>query len=461
MSNLTRRNVLRGAGAMLALPWMESLAPRGLLAAADKLDRPPVRSAFLFFPNGVVPQNWYPKGDAEKGWEITPMLKPLDGLRDDFLLLENLWHKETVGRNGHWAKVPAWLAGGYVERGHGGDIDTGGTSIDQIMAQQVGHQTPLPSIELAVDEPYSGIDNAGGGFPRIVGSHISWRDPHTPIARERYPQQAFDRLFRTGKKFPRVPGVKPDSEVVRQSLQRDDASVIDLVLDDAKSLQRRISGNDKVKLDEYLESVRAVERRLEAELKPHPRWENDPAGFALERPEPGIPKNHPEHVDLMLDIMLLAFWTDTTRVGSFMFGNAQTGRQFNFIDGLPEKSYHGLSHHRDEPKQRAQYEKIGTWHVARFSQLLEKMKKLDEGGSSLLDNCQILFGSTLSDGNRHDPHNLPLILAGKAGGSLKPGRRVRSKVDTPMCNLLAGMAQRMGVEIEKFGDGTGTLSGLG
>ncbi|MEM9481700.1 MAG: DUF1552 domain-containing protein [Verrucomicrobiota bacterium] len=454
-----RRNFLRGLGATLALPWMESLAPRGAMAAAAKLDRPPVRTAFLFFPNGVVPENWKPKGDGED-YEFTPMLKSLAPHKAEFNLIENLWHSETVGRNGHWAKVPAWLAGGYVERGSGADLDTGGTSIDQRIAREIGHASILPSLELGVDEPYSGIDNVGGGFPRILGSHIAWRDPHTPVPKEIIPRLAFDRLFRTGSAFPVVSGLNPRSEQVAQALQRDDASVIDIVLNDAKSLQRRVSSYDRTKLDEYLDSVRAVERRLEAGFVPPKRWINEKP-FDLKRPAPGVPRSHKEHVRLMLDIMMLAFWTDTTRVGTFMFGNAQTGRSFDFINGVPNRGYHSLSHHREDKEQRDQYEKIGTWHVEQFAYLLGRMKNLDEGGSSLLDNSQILFGTSLKCGNRHDPHDLPLIVAGKAGGLMRPGRRVRALEDTPMNNLLVAMAQNAGTKIESVSDSTGRMTGLG
>ena len=451
----TRRNVLRGIGATLALPWMESISAAGPVKG-NRLAEPPLRSAFMFFPNGVVPENWMPPGEDE-AWETTPMLKPLHHLKSEFLLLENLWHEQTVGRNGHWPKVPAWLSGGFVERGSGADLDTGGTSIDQVIAREMGHQSTLPSIELGVDQPTSGIDNVGGGFPRILGSFISWRDPHTPVQREISPQQAFDRLFRTRNKFPRVPGIGPDSPIVQNSLQQDDASILDLVLDDAKSLKNRVSRHDQTKLS--LDSVRAVERRIQTAAKPQPRWVNEKR-LKMKRPPADVPENHKAHLRLMLDIMVLAFWTDTTRVSTFMFGNAQTGREFDFLPGVRKKSYHGLSHHRNDKDTKAEYERIGTWHVEQFAYLLERMKDLDEGGSSLLANSQILFGTSLHDGNRHTEKNLPLIVAGGGKGKLKPGRRVRQPKDTPMCNLLLSMAQNAGVERDRFGDSTGTVNGL-
>ncbi|QGJ68536.1 Secreted protein containing DUF1552 [Planctomycetales bacterium 10988] len=455
---IPRRTLLKGLGASLALPWLEAMTPTICSAAQSKqLSEPPRRIAYLFMPNGVRPDHWTPPGDGEK-WEMTPMLKPLANVKDELILLENLWHEQTTGRNGHWPKVPAWLSGGFVVRTSGRDMDTGNISADQFLAQKIGMRTPLPSLELGVDAAYTGVDNIGGGFTRIYGSHIAWKDPHTPVPKEILPQLAFDRLFRSGTAGPVLSGFNPNTQAVNQSLQRDDNSVLDLVLEDAKSLQRKVSTKDRLKLAEYLESVRAVERQIENSMKPQVRWINE-GKYELARPGQGIPEDHQEHVRLMLDIMMLAFWTDSTRIATFMFGNAQTGRNFSFIDGV-KGSFHQLSHHRDEPKIRDQYEKIGYWHVEQVAYCLEKMKQLDEGGSSLLDNSMVLFGSSLKDGNRHDNHDLPLVLAGRGAGALRPGRRVRAEVDTPFCNLHLALIQRMGVEIETFGDSTASLKGL-
>ena len=455
-TQLNRRGFLRGMGATMALPWMESIghAPGAETIVKKGLAAPPVRSAFLFFPNGVVPKNWHSKNNAD--FTDSPMLKALAPHKDEVLLMKNLWHKQTVGRNGHWPKVPAWLSGGFVERGNGGDIDTGGTSVDQLIARQVGHRSILPSFELGTEPPRTGIDNVGGGFPRMVGSYISWRDPHTPVAKEIVPQLAFDRLFRTGSRLPPIPGMAPDSERARAMLQRDDASILDLVLDDAKSLRGRLSHVDKSKLEEYLESVREVERRVEASIEPPARWVNDQK-LNLMRPGKAIPGSHEEYLKLMLDIMVLAFWTDSTRVATFMLADAQSGRKYDFLPGVRRKSWHGLSHHRNEEKTRDEYQRIATWHVEQFAYLLERMKNLDEGGSSLLDNSQILFGTSISDGNSHNEHDLPLVVAGKAGGRIHTGRRLESPRDTPMCNLLLSMAQNMDVKADKFGDSTGVL----
>jgi len=454
---ISRRSMLQGVGAALVLPWLEAMTP-AIARGAESLAAPPTRAAFLFMPNGVVPQHWTPDGDGED-WAPKPMLEPVAHLKDDFLLLENLYHDQTEGRNGHWPKVPAWLSGGFVVRTSGSDMDVGNISLDQHLARKIGHHTPLPSLELGVDAAYSGVDNIGGGFTRIYGSHIAWRDPHTPVPKEIVPQLAFDRLFRTGKSIPVVSGFTPNQELVNQSLQRDDTSVLDLVMEDAKSLERKVSKNDRLKLGEYLESVRAVEKRIETAMKPQKRWINE-GKFDVPRPGQGIPEVHEEHVRLMLDIMVLAFWTDTTRISTFMFGNAQTGRNFSFIDGV-NGSFHGLSHHRNEIDKRDQYEKIGTWHMHQVAYVLEKMKSLNEGDGSLLDHSMVLFGSSLKDGNRHDHHDLPLILAGRGNGTLQPGRRLRYKKDTPFCNLFVSMLNRMGIDDQKFGDSTGPLANLG
>ena len=453
MKPISRRTVLRGAGVALALPWLEAMAD----AAKVSLAKPPVRTAFIFMPNGVVPEHWTPAGDDES-FELTPYLQSLAGMKDDITLVENLWHAQTTGRNGHWPKVPAWLSGGYVVRSTGQRLDTGGVSIDQVLARQLGTETPLPSLELGIDAPRTGVDGIGGGFARIYGSYISWRDPSTPVAREIIPQLAFDRLFRTNS-APVLSGIDPNHPAIRNSLIRDDKSVLDLAMESAKTLQRKVGTSDRAKIDEYLESVRSVERRLAASLQPQKRWLNE-TKLDIGRPAAGIPVDHQEHVRLMMEILLLAFWTDTTRISTLMLGDAQTGRDFSFLDGV-KGSFHKLSHHRDDPRVRDQYERIGTWHVEQLAWLLGRMKQLREADASLLDHCQIMFGSSLKDGNQHINKDLPILIAGKAGGAIRSGRRIREANDTPLCNLFVSLAQNAGVEMETFGDSDGAIGRLG
>jgi hypothetical protein len=443
----------------MALPWLEVMgtaAPATNTAASQTLSEPPLRMAFMFTPNGVRPDHWTPAGDAED-YEITPHLKSLESLKGDFLLLENLWNKNTVGRNGHWPKVPAFLSGGYVERTSGDDLDSGGTSIDQFAATQIGDRTALPTFELGLETLRTGIDTAGGGFARMYGSFISWRDPHTPVPKEIVPQLAFDRLFRN-RRAAAMSGIDPNHPAVLSSLQRDDSSVLDLVMEDANKVKKQGSISDRIRLDEYFESIRSVEQRLEASLKPQKRWINQ-GKFPLDRPSPGIPETHAEHIRVMMDIFLLGFWSDTTRIGTFMLGDAQSAVDYSFLPGV-KGSFHTLSHHGDLPATRDQYEKIVNWNVEQMANLLNRMKNLDEGGTSLLHNSMVMFGATIKDGNRHLEENLPLLLAGNGKGTLRPGRRLRAQPKTPLCNLYLSLLDRMGVKADSFGDSTGRLEGL-
>jgi len=453
---ISRRTLLRGAGASLALPWLETMGRAADASAAGNLTEPPLRMAFLFVPNGTRPDHWTPPGDGED-FEITPHLKPFEGLKNDILLLENLWNKNTVGRNGHWPKVPAWLSGGYVERTAGDDLDSGGTTIDQFAAQRIGDRTPLPTLELGLEPPRSGIDVAGGGFARLYGSFLSWRDPHTPAPKEIVPQLAFDRLFRN-RRAPISTYEDPKHPSVLASLQRDDLSVLDLVMEDVQRIKKQGSASDRVRLDEYFESVRSVEQRVEASMKPQRRWINK-GNFPLDRPAPGIPESHAEHLKLMLDIFVLAFWSDSTRIGTFMLGDAQSGMDYSFLPGV-KGAFHSLSHHGDVPETRDQYEKIVTWNYEHAAYFLNRLKGLDEGGTSLLDNSMVMVGGTIKDGNRHTEENLPLLLAGRGKGTIRPGRRLRAEKKTPLCNLYVSLLDRMGIKVSSFGDSTGALQGL-
>jgi hypothetical protein len=453
---ISRRTLLRGVGASLALPWLETMGRAADAAGAGNLTEPPLRMAFLFVPNGTRPDHWTPPGDGED-FEITPHLKPLEGLKSEILLLENLWNKNTVGRNGHWPKVPAWLSGGYVERTAGDDLDSGGTTVDQFAAQRIGDRTPLPTFELGLEPPRSGIDVAGGGFARLYGSFLSWRDPHTPAPKEIVPQLAFDRLFRN-RRAPISTYEDPKHPSVLASLQRDDLSVLDLVMEDAKRIKKQGSASDRVRLDEYFESVRSVEQRVDASMRPQKRWINK-GKFPLDRPAPGIPETHAEHLRLMLDVFVLAFWSDSTRIGTFMLGDAQSGVDYSWLPGV-KGSFHTLSHHGDVAETRDQYEKIVTWNIEQAAYFLNRLKNLDEGGTSLLDNSMIMLGGTIKDGNRHTEENLPLLLAGRGKGTIRPGRRLRAEKKTPLCNLYVSLLDRMGIKVEKFGDSTGALQGL-
>jgi len=454
---ISRRTLLRGAGVAVSLPWLEIMGKAAPAVTGETLSEPPLRLAYLFVPNGVRPDYWTPPGDGETYDVIPPHLKPLEAFKGDFSLLENLWNEQAQGRNGHWPKIPAWLTGGRVERIAGDDLTSGGISVDQLLAQRIGDRTALPSLELGIDSVRSGIDTAGGGFARMYGSLLSWRDEKTPVIKEIIPQLAFDRVFRT-KKRTAISSLDPNNPSLITALQGDDASILDLVLEDAKAVRRQGSAGDKVRLDEYFDSLRSVETRLTAAMKPQKRWINK-GEFPLDRPAPGIPDVHFDHVRLMLDILILAFWTDTTRVGTFMFGDAQTMQDYSFLPDV-RGGFHSISHHADEPAKREQYEKIINWHTEQEAYFLGRLKSLDEGGTSLLENSMIVMGGSLKDGNRHLEEDLPLLIAGRGKGTLHPGRRVRAAARTPMCNLHLAMMQRMGVMDKSFGDSTEPLQNL-
>jgi hypothetical protein len=441
----------------MALPWLETMSKAAPAAGGDTLSEPPLRMAFLYFENGVRPEFWNPPGYGEQ-WEITPHLKPLAPYKDDFLLLENLWHPLAQGRSPHWPKIPAWLSGSRVERTSGDNLNSNGTTVDQVMGQRLGDQTALPTFEIGIDTPRTGIDTAGGGFARMYGSCLSWRDPRTPVMKEVVPQLAFDRVFRAIR-TPVVSSLNPKDPSLLTALQRDDTSVLDLVADDAKALRRQGSASDNVRLNEYFDSIRSVETRLSAAMKPQKRWINQ-GKFPMDRPSAGKPDTHPEHVRLMLDIMLLAFWNDTTRIASFMFGDAQTSQDYGFLPDGMSGGFHSFSHHGDVPAKREHYGKIVDWHMEQWAYFLGRVKSMDEGGTSLLDNSMILMGSSLKDGNLHREEDLPIILAGRGKGALRPGRRVRAAPQTPMCNLHLALLQRMGIKEKSFGDSTEPLAGL-
>ena len=341
---ISRRTVLRGAGAALALPWLETMAPAAPAASRIHLSEPPLRMCSCTCRTACVPEHWTPAGDGED-YELTPHLKPLESLKNDFLLLENLWNAKTVGRNGHWPKVPAWLSGGYVEA-HLGRRSRFRRHLGRpIAAQKIGDRTMLPSFELGLEATRTGIDTAGGGFARMYGSFISWRDPHTPVPKEIIPQLAFDRLFRTNK-APVISSLNPNDPSLLTSLQRDETSVLDLVREQAKSLRKEGSSGDRVRLDEYFESVRSVEQRLQARcarrsagsIRASSRWNARPrhSGDAPGTHAPddghhgsGAVERHDAHRHLH-------------------DGDAQTNEDFSFLPGV-KGGFHSISHHAEEP----------------------------------------------------------------------------------------------------------------
>jgi hypothetical protein len=453
---IPRRTFLRGVGATLGLPLLDAMgkvlpaaSPEALASSAPAANvQAPVRMACIYFPNGVWEKNWFPEKEGAD-YELPFALEPLARHKDDFLVFSKLDKKHSHQGDGHYAKTANYLTGLPVRKTPGKDISVGGVSIDQFAAQHVGQYTPLPSLELGIDPVISGIDSVVG-YTRLYGCYISWRNPSTPVAKEINPRFAYERLF----------GVIRASKGSTANLKQvqDNEALLDLVLDDANSLRRKLGRDDQYKLDEYLESVRDVERRLEFFSKPDPRdWK--PQGEVEDVAAPkGTPGDHQEHVHLMLDLMALAFRTDSTRVSSFMFANDVSGKNFGKLVPGTEGSHHEFSHHQNKAEKYEPYSKINRWHAEQLAYFLDKLKAVKEGERTLLDNSMILFGSSFSDGNRHDPNNLPIVLAGRAGGKIKSGRHIACEKNTPLCNLYVSMLDYMGTPVESFGDSTAALN---
>jgi len=453
---IPRRTFLRGAGVMLGLPLLEAMGrilPRASAEAiaAGKVTsnvQAPIRLACLYFPNGVWEANWFPS-EACPEFRLPFALEPLAPHKQDILVFSGLDKKHSHGGDGHYAKTANFLTGLLVRKTPGKDISVGGASIDQLCAQRIGHLTPLPSIELGIDPVISGIDSVVG-YTRLYGCYISWRSPTTPVAKEINPKLAYERLFGV------IKGGR--ATVIDRRKSEDNRALLDLVFDDARRLRGRLGRDDQYKLDEYLDSVRDVERRLEFFSKPDPRtWRpatQSSEDFAAPK---GAPGDHQEHVRLMLDVLVLAFQTDSTRIGSFMFANDVSGKNFGKLIVGTEGSHHEFSHHQNKASKYEPYSKINRWHTEQLAYFLDKLRSIREGERTLLDNSMILFGSSMSDGNRHDPKNLPIILAGRAGGTIQPGRHIACEKDTPLCNLYVSMLERMGTPVESFGDSNGAL----
>lgn len=454
---LSRRTVLRGLGATIALPFLEAMNATTRAAAAQG-GAFPTRLGVLFMPNGVRADRWTPEGTG-KDFKLSPILQPLERHRQHLNVLTQLGHANCRGGDGHYAKTANWLTGTEIEKTTGKNLRCG-VSMDQVLAQHAGAQTRFASLEMGTDPIMTGVD-FNVNYTMLYGSHIAWRTPTSPLPPEINPRFVFDRLFR-------------DNAAQRKASALENKSVLDLVLADAKALRGRVGQDDQRRLDEYLESIRSVEQRIEADIARVASGENlDPAAkeaiaqldqriatAMAQQKDPGsrLRLDHTEHSRLMMELMTLAFWSDSTRMSTFMFGWAVSGKSFTFLDGV-KHSHHESSHHENKPEKLEQYQKINTWHVEQFAHLIDRMQSIKEGDGTLLDHTLLLFGSSMRDGNAHSPKDLPLVLAGHGGG-LQGGRHLVSSKDTPMCNLFLSMLQLAGVKAERFGDSTGPLQGL-
>jgi hypothetical protein len=451
--HISRRRMLKGMGAAIALPFLEAMLPSGLRAAS--LSPTPRRAAFLYMPNGIHPDRWTPEGTGSQ-FTLSPILQPLQGLKQEILVLTELMNKNSLGtRDGHYTKIANFLTSMEVANTTGIDISAGGISVDQLMAQRTGKETVFPSLVYGMERMRPGVDSSVG-LTSLYASTMSWETPTRPCSMEIDPRFAFDRLFRGF-----VPG--------KQSTDEDPwkKSVLDAVIEDARSLERNLGAADKNKLVEYMEAIRSVEQRIsdreklrefEDHITPEIRKELTTVDARIDdyvEYRAGVDVT--EKARLMLDIIVLAFWSDASRIATFLFGNEVSNRNFGFLDGVTG-NHHAISHHKNDPRQLEQYAIISRWHVEQYAYFLERLKSIPEGDGTLLDNSMILFGSGLRDGDRHSPRNIPLVVAGRGGGAMKTGRHLVFDQNTPLANLYVSMLNTMGVETSQFGDSTRELT---
>lgn len=465
IDRISRRTVLRGLGVTMALPWLEGMEPRRAAAAplleATGVDAAaaPVRLGFVFMPNGVNYDAWLPPGAVAGGtgsgaggtavaestsYGLSPTLEPLAaaGVQRHVSVLTGLTLKKARangdGPGDHARSSASFLTGSQARKTAGNDIHLG-VSIDQVAAGAIGDRTRLPSIELGCEHgPSAG--SCDSGYSCAYTSNISWRDEATPMSKVIDPGQAFERLF----------GDAMEAAAAQERLSRR-KSILDFVLDDSRSLAARLGSADKRKLDQYQTAVREVEKCVE-----RAKAESAARKMPGVKAPAGIPDKVADHMDLMFDMLLLAFQTDSTRVGTLMLAVDGSNRALPEI-GVKE-GHHQLSHHENNKEMIEKVRKIDRFHVARFARFIKRMSETKEGnGRSLLDNSLIVLGGGISDGNKHNHEDLPILLAGRGGG-VESGRLIKTKRETPLCNLYLTMLEKAGVQKQSFADSTGPLS---
>lgn len=450
VASLSRRRFLRGLGACLALPAFESFAPLRLLgapvaAAADGVTKTaPVRMAFLQVPNGIIPGSWWPGGEAGTDFTLSPTLQPFEKIKHQMQVisgLDDLSANAGADGGGDHARAGAtFLTGVRIKKTSGADIYAG-TSIDQLVAQKIGHLTRFPSLELSC-EPNRRAGDCDSGYSCAYEYNMSWRSATQPVTPESNPRLVFERLFGAGSPDQRVQNLK--------RRQMEEHSILDFVMEDVNTINAQMNGRDRQKLDQYLTCVREIEQRIErAERMPLPN-------LTMDAPS-GIPANTGEHMQLLFDMLHLAFQTDSTRVATMLIAKEGSDRTFPEI-GITD-GHHTMSHHRNVPETIAKLTKVDLWYTQQLAKFLEKMEATkDVDGNSLLHNSMILYGSGNADGNRHTHYDLPIMVAGSGGGGFKTGRYVKAEAK-PLTNLFLRMADNMGVEgIERIGDSTGRLA---
>lgn len=433
----TRRAVLRGLGTALALPVF-----------GEPKKQQPLRLAFVYVPNGIIMKNWTPASEG-RDFELTPTLAPLAGVREQVLVLSGLAQKNGRalgdGPGDHARAAASYLTGFHPKKTEGVDIHNG-VSVDQVAAQAIGGNTKFASLEIGL-EGGGLVGNCDSGYSCAYTNSIAWRSSTMPLPPELNPRAVFERMFGDGELYDRA---------TRLKMARQDRSLLDFVTEDAGKLRKQLGATDRTKLDEYLTSVREIERRIQIAEK-QDQAQDTAMEPALAKPA-GVPVTYEEYARLMFDLMTVAFQTDSTRIVTMMMGREGSNRTYRSI-GVPE-AHHGISHHMGSQEKIDKLAKINRLHVELFASFVAKMKTIPDGDGTLLDHTLIVYGSGLSDGNAHFHHDLPVLAAGGANGAIKTGRHVRYAVETPMNNFYLALLDTMGVREETLGDSSGKLPRL-
>ena len=440
-NRISRRTVLRGLGVSLALPWMEAMGTTTSWAAAEPGRSSPNRLAILYVPNGKNMADWTPKQEG-KEFELPPILEALAPVKSELLVLSGLTADKARahgdGGGDHARALAAFLTGAQPRKTDGTDIRAG-VSVDQVVAGRIGDQTRLASLEIG-GEAGAMAGNCDSGYSCVYSSTMSWKSATQPLPKEVNPKLVFERLFSTASAAERA---------ARDTRRK---SILDFVRDDAQDLTGKLSASDNRKLDEYFGAIRDIEQRME-------RAARLPEAKTPDFKTPaGVPTDYQEHLRLLCDLLVLAFQADITRVSTFVLANEGSNKPYPFI-GVSE-GHHDLSHHGNHAKKKEKIRDINKFHISQLAYLLQKLKSIKEGDGTLLDHCQVVYGSGNSDGNAHNHNDLPILLAGRGGGTLATGRHIRYPDETPLANLWLSLLERMDVKLPFLGDSSAALKGL-
>jgi len=443
--HLPRRTFLRGIGAAIGLPFLDAMTP-AFAAPAKSAGKPPTRMAFVYVPNGIVMPEWTP---AEEGaaYSFQRTMEPMTAFKDKMLVLSGLTHNGGRalgdGPGDHARAASSFLTGMHPRKTAGADIKIG-VSVDQAAAQALGSATRFASLELALEDGRL-VGSCDSGYSCAYSNNLAWRTENSPLPPEINPRLVFERLFGAGDEL--------EDAASRARRLKYEKSILDTVTDETASLKSSLGSTDRRKLDEYLHSVREIEKRIS-------NAERDSKDLTppFEKPA-GAPFDYAAHAHLMYDLMTVAFQTDSTRIITFMMGREGSSRAYREI-GISD-AHHPLTHHRGNEEMIEKVRQINRYHVEQFAYWIDRLSKTPDGDGTLLDSAMVIYGSGLADGNRHTHHDLPVLLAGGGNGKLKPGRHVKYPVETPMANLFVAMLDKMGVNMDQLGDSNGKLGYLG